>query len=59
MAPIKLAAIFLFIAFAPITAAQYGFDPLPHWFGAWCVILGYPAALVVLIGGFGGECNER
>jgi len=56
MKPIWIACGFLFVAFAPITAAEYGFDPLPHAVGAWCFIIGYPAALISLIGGM-GNCD--
>lgn len=58
MKPPWIACAFLIMAFAPITAAERGLDFLPHAVAAWCFIIGYPAALVSLIGGM-AECDER
>ena len=57
--PLRFALVFLFIAFAPITAAEHGFDPLPHWVGAWCLIISFPAALISIIGLGEGAPDER
>lgn len=53
-----IALVFFVIAFAPITAAEHGFNPFPDWLVAWCLI-GLPLGLIALIAAMPDGVDER